>query len=82
MSKCQICTVLNHVDEREAFWTVFAVPSQPLGMRVSVGAVGAGATEAEAVADFRTRSGIAEGDEIEITRRDNVNIEVHEGGDA
>jgi hypothetical protein len=80
--KVQICTVLNHIDEREAFWTVFAVPEQPLGMRVAVGAVGVGDTEDDAIASFRLCGGLLhKGIEVEVARRNNVNIEVHEGGD-
>ena len=80
--RVKICTVLNHVDEREAFWTVFAVPEQPLGTQVSVGAIGVGNTEDDAIAEFRLCAGLLhKGIGIEVTKRDNVNIEIHEGGD-
>lgn len=77
----RICTVLNHIDEREAFWTVFAMPSKPLRPNRSIGEVGAGDTEASAIADYRRRACFEDHIAFEITRRDNVNIDIHEGGD-
>lgn len=78
----KVCTVLNHVDEREAFWATFEVPEATTDMRYPAMTVGVGRTEAEAIADLKLRSGVVpELTEVEIVCRDNVNIDVHEGGD-
>lgn len=76
----KVCTVLNHIDECEAFWTVMQVPARPDGARISGLTVGVGDTEEAAIADFKTRTGIDAADvEVEIVVRDNVNIEMYDG---
>lgn len=79
-NRMQICTVLNHIDEREAFWTAVGVPPRTDGPKYLPTTVGVGDTEAAAIADFERRTGL-DGVTVEITHRDNVNIEIHEGGD-
>lgn len=77
----RICAVLNHIDEREAFWTVFAVPSRPLGPNKSIGEVGTGDTEGSAIADYRRKACLEDHIPFEITRRDNVNVDIFQGRD-
>lgn len=78
----RVCTVLNHVDEREAFWTVVEVPQKTTAMRYPAMTVGVGDTEAAAIADFKRRTGLGEDQvEVVISHRDNVNVEIHDGED-
>jgi hypothetical protein len=62
-----VITVLNHVDEREAFWTVINQSGESL-------TVGAGLTEAAAFADFERKCGAP----ATVAYRDNVNIDSSE----
>ena len=78
----QICTVLNYIDEREAFWTVFEMPNKTTDARHPAMVVGVGESEEAAIADLKLRLGGApDMTEVEVVHCDNVNIDVHEGGD-